>query len=289
MKYIKLFEEQATDLLMAELDDLERLRELGLVEYPEYVEQKSLIKLKQRTNAKDLLTAKSQHTIYSKGWFDNLRTKPEFRWLIEVIDSPEYADLVAKGAFLSSSFTQLLNHTLIFSKRVDRNIHTDFAIGFFAGVNVVKRIYPKTGYRDMDLRMKKFDASLPEIDFFKKAMAWVSTSFDFTTNNITAKRTIQSNISRQRAESEFRKVITEFIKQRLPDSDDYQIKKWSDKIQSLVGWNMLEITQATNAFRTWLTADKPAKLVVYSESPLDQEIQQLLDDPRLTVKNRAVS
>ena len=289
MKYIKLFEEQATDLLMAELDDLERLRELGLIEYPEYVEQKSLIKLKQRKNAKDLLTAKSQHTTYSKGWFDNLRTKPEFRWLIEVIDSPEYADLVAKGVFLSSSFIQLLNHTLIFSKRVDRNIHTDFAIGFFAGVNVVKRIFPKTGYRDMDLSMKRFDASLPEIDFFKKAMAWVSTTFDFTTNNFTAKRTIQSNISRQRAESEFRKVINEFIKQRMPDSEDYQIRKLSDEIQSLVGWTMLEITQATNAFRTWLTTDKPAKLVVYSASPLDQEIQQLLDDPRLTVKNRAVS
>lgn len=289
MKYLKLFEEQAGDQLMAELDNLERLREIGLVKYPEYAEQKSLIKLKQRKNAKDLLTAKSQHTIYSKEWFTNLRTKPEFKWLIEVIDSPEYADLIAKGVFLSSSVTQLLNHTLVFSKRVDRNIHTDFAIGFFTGVNVVKRIFPKTGYRDMALSMKRFDASLSEIDFFKKAMAFVSNTLDFTTNNFTAKRTIQSNLSRQRAESEFRKVITEFIKQRMPDSKDYQIRKWSDEIRDLIGWTMLEITQATNAFRTWLTTDKPAKLVVYSKSPLDQEIQQLLDDPRLTIQNRAVS
>ena len=288
MKYIKLFEEQAIDRLMAELEDLERLREIGLVNNPEYAEQKSLIELELRKNAKAELTTNSQHTIYSKEWFEDLRKKSEFRWLIEVVDSPEYAALVSKGVFLSSSVTQLLNRTLVFSKRVNRNVKTDFAIGFFANVNVVKRIFPKTGYRDMNLEMKRFDASLSEINFFKQAMAWVSNTLDFTTNNFTAKRTIQSTLSRQRAESEFTKVITEFIKQRMPDANDYQIRKWSDKIQSLVGWTMLEITQATNAFRTRLTTDKPAKLVVYSTSPLDQEIQQLLDDPRLTVHNRAI-
>jgi hypothetical protein len=215
LKYIKLFEEQAIDLLMAELEDLERLREIGLVDDPDYAEQKSLIELKLRKHAKDELTTNSQHTIYSKEWFEDLRKKSEFRWLIKVVDSPEYAALVAKDVFLSSSVTQLLNHTLVFSKRVNRNVKTDFAIGFFANVNVVKRIFPKTGYRDMNLQMKRFDASLSEIDFFKQAMAWVSETLDFSERWFPAKRTVALAKTTSDDQTRLMDLITKLVQEDM--------------------------------------------------------------------------
>jgi hypothetical protein len=186
-KYIKLFEEKTTDILMAELEDLERLREIGLVDDQEYAEQTSSIRRQLNIQAKSILNTKSQHKVYSNEWFEDLRTKPEFRWLIDVFDSPEYAALVEKGVVLSSSFTQLLNRTLVFSKSFDRNPKADFALGFFASTNVVRRIVPKTGYRDLDMVMKRFER-LSETQFFKTAMRWASDNVDFSDRSFPTKR-----------------------------------------------------------------------------------------------------
>jgi len=287
LKYIKLFEEHSVDPRIQELKDLEELRSMGIIDPAEYAERVSLIKRQIAIQAKRILKTNSQHQVYSDEWFEDLRKKPEFGWLIEVIDSPEYSALIENGVVLSSSFTQLLNHTLVFSRDVDRNIKADFAIGFFGSMNVVRRLVPKTRMRDMDMVIKKFDGNLSEVDFFKQAMAWTAESVDFTTADFSTKRTVQSNLSKQEAIAEFERVIAEFIKTKMPNTADSQIRKWTEDIHSLIGWNLAEIKPATKALKTWLTTNKAVNLTICSYRPLDGELQPiLLNDPRLIIHNR---
>jgi hypothetical protein len=168
-----LFEEHSVSNLVKEKDDLGRLKELGLISPEEYKDQIREINLKIEIN----LISRSNHQIYSKEWFDDVRSNPVFSWLINVIDSPEYSNLISNGVTLSSSFNQLMNRTLVFSRRVvDRDHRLEFAIALFGPSKTVRRLVPKTGIRDMDMVIKRFDGSLSEINFFKQAMSWISGS-----------------------------------------------------------------------------------------------------------------
>lgn len=180
MKYIKLFEEHQDSVkdLLTQRDEISALGDLGLFDEPSYKAATREIDQQVGSILRKTLRS-SKHRLYSKEWFDELRGKPELDWLIEIVDSPEYADLLAKGMFLSSSVVQLVNKTLVFSKNPDRDPKKDHAIGIFGSIHVVRRIVPKTGGRDMDMIMKKF-SGLSDSDFFKTAMKWVVDNVDFS-------------------------------------------------------------------------------------------------------------
>jgi hypothetical protein len=285
LKYIKLFEEQAIDRLMAELEDLERLMELGLVDDHEYAEQKSLIELELRKNAKAELTTNSQHTIYSKEWFEDLRKKSEFRWLIEVVDSPEYAALVAKGVFLSSSVTQLLNHTLVFSKKVDRNIKTDFAIGFFANVNVVRRIFPKTGYRDMDMVMKRFEG-LSETQFFKTAMKWVSETLDFSERSFAAKRTVALAKTASDQQTMLMDLITKLVHEDMSKISASESQKTIRSLYDTMG-GPDDAALRKNSIKNLINyfENGSCKIVFNSNQPYTQDMITVLSKPAISISH----
>lgn len=283
MKYIKLFEEHSLNSLNAQKADLDGLKDIGIISPTEYTDKIKDI----NRQIKSMLTTGSMNTMYSKKWFDDIRTVPEFKWLVDVVDSPEYSNLVSKGVALSSSFTQLMNHTLVFSKNQERRVESDYAIGFFGATKTVRRIVPKTGNRDMDMIIKIFK-SPTEADFFKSAMSYIADTIDFTTNYFSSKRAVKAELLKQETVAEFKKVMVEFIKKKMPGADDSQIRKLSDHLHALIGWNLAEIKPATKALKTWLTTDKTVNLSIYSYAPLDGELQQLLlNDPRLIVHNRA--
>lgn len=283
MKYIKLFEEHSLNSLNAQKADLDGLKDIGIISPTEYTDKIKDI----NRQIKSMLTTGSMNTMYSKKWFDDIRTVPEFKWLVDVVDSPEYSNLVSKGVALSSSFTQLMNHTLVFSKNQERRVESDYAIGFFGATKTVRRIVPKTGNRDMDMIIKIFK-SPTEDDFFKSAMSYIADTIDFTTNYFSSKRAVKAELLKQETVAEFKKVMVEFIKKKMPGADDSQIRKLSDHLHALIGWNLAEIKPATKALKTWLTTDKTVNLSIYSYAPLDGELQQLLlNDPRLIVHNRA--
>lgn len=283
MKYIKLFEEHSLNSLNAQKADLDGLKDIGIISPTEYTDKIKDI----NRQIKSMLTTGSTNTMYSKKWFDDIRTVPEFKWLVDVVDSPEYSNLVSKGVALSSSFTQLMNHTLVFSKNQERRVESDYAIGFFGATKTVRRIVPKTGNRDMDMIIKIFK-SPTEDDFFKSAMSYIADTIDFTTNYFSSKRAVKAELLKQETVAEFKKVMVEFIKKKMPGADDSQIRKLSDHLHALIGWNLAEIKPATKALKTWLTTDKTVNLSIYSYAPLDGELQQLLlNDPRLIVHNRA--
>jgi len=283
LKYIKLFEEHSLNSLNAQKADLDGLKDIGIISPTEYTDKIKDI----NRQIKSMLTTGSTNTMYSKKWFDDIRTVPEFKWLVDVVDSPEYSNLVSKGVALSSSFTQLMNHTLVFSKNPERRVESDYAIGFFGATKTVRRIVPKTGNRDMDMIIKIFK-SPTEADFFKSAMSYIADTIDFTTNYFSSKRAVKAELLKQETVAEFKKVMVEFIKKKMPGADDSQIRKLSDHLHALIGWNLAEIKPATKALKTWLTTDKTVNLSIYSYAPLDGELQQLLlNDPRLIVHNRA--
>jgi hypothetical protein len=283
LKYIKLFEEHSLNSLNAQKADLDGLKDIGIISPTEYTDKIKDI----NRQIKSMLTTGSMNTMYSKKWFDDIRTVPEFKWLVDVVDSPEYSNLVSKGVALSSSFTQLMNHTLVFSKNQERRVESDYAIGFFGATKTVRRIVPKTGNRDMDMIIKIFK-SPTEDDFFKSAMSYIADTIDFTTNYFSSKRAVKAELLKQETVAEFKKVMVEFIKKKMPGADDSQIRKLSDHLHALIGWNLAEIKPATKALKTWLTTDKTVNLSIYSYAPLDGELQQLLlNDPRLIVHNRA--
>jgi len=283
LKYIKLFEEHSLNSLNAQKADLDGLKDIGIISPTEYTDKIKDI----NRQIKSMLTTGSMNTMYSKKWFDDIRTVPEFKWLVDVVDSPEYSNLVSKGVALSSSFTQLMNHTLVFSKNPERRVESDYAIGFFGATKTVRRIVPKTGNRDMDMIIKIFK-SPTEADFFKSAMSYIADTIDFTTNYFSSKRAVKAELLKQETVAEFKKVMVEFIKKKMPGADDSQIRKLSDHLHALIGWNLAEIKPATKALKTWLTTDKTVNLSIYSYAPLDGELQQLLlNDPRLIVHNRA--
>lgn len=283
MKYVKLFEEHSLNSLNAQKADLDGLKDIGIISPIEYTDKIRDI----NRQIKSMLTTGSTSTMYSKKWFDDIRTVPEFKWLVDVVDSPEYSNLVSKGVALSSSFTQLMNHTLVFSKNQERRVDSDYSIGFFGATNTVRRIVPKTGNRDMDMVIKIFK-SPTEADFFKSAMSYIADTIDFTTRDFSSKRAVKAELSKQEAVAEFKKVMVEFIKKKMPGADDSQIRKLSDHLHALIGWNLAEIKPATKALKTWLTTDKTVNLSIYSYAPLDGEIVELLlTDPRLVIQNRA--
>ena len=284
MKYIKLFEEHSIDSLSKQKDDLDGLREIGIISPEEYTDK--IRDINRRIKA--ALTSKSNYPMYSTEWFNDIRSNSAFDWLITLIDSPEYSKLIEMGVVLSSSFNQLMNRTLVFSRTPDRDRRSEFAIALFGPARTIRRLVPKTGSRDMDMVVKSFN-SPTELDFFKEALSYVADNIDFTTRDFSTKRTMKAQSTKQEAESEFKTVLDEFIKMRMPDSDDSQIRKWSEKLHSVIGWTVAEIKPATKALKKWLTTNNSVNLSIYSYHSLDQEIQEILDDPRLIVNNRAHS
>lgn len=284
-KYIKLFEEKTTDLLMAELEDLERLREIGLVDDHEYAEQKSSINRQLNLQAKSVLKTNSQHKVYSNEWFEDLRTKPEFGWLINVFDSPEYAALVEKGVVLSSSFTQLLNRTLVFSKSVDRNPAADFALGFFASINVVRRIFPKTGYRDMDMVMKRFEG-LSETQFFKTAMQWASDTVDFSDRSFPTKRASASAKKTIDDQTILMNLITKLVQEDMTKISASESQKTIKSLYYTMGGpndaalRKNSIKNLTNYFE-----NGSCKIVFDGDQPYTQDMITVLSKPGISVSH----
>jgi hypothetical protein len=106
---------------------------------------------------------------------------------VNVIHSlPEYQELLDKGLVLVSSKTQLMNGNVILAYP-GYNRNTRYALGFFSGIQVLRRMFPKgiklgLQYRDygsMDFIIKKFN-KIPAEDFYRVAMRYALDKIDFT-------------------------------------------------------------------------------------------------------------
>lgn len=160
-KWSKLFESELPEDTDQMLADIKRLVELGIIDISE---------LKAALRKKDVPSI----IAYTPG-------------IREIIDSPEYKELQQNGLELVSSKTQLLNGSILFGYPgyIPSN---QFAIGFFPGRNVIRRMYPKgidmgvwrrkDELGAMDTPIKYFNFVEPH-KFYQVGMRWILDHIDF--------------------------------------------------------------------------------------------------------------
>ena len=160
-KWSKLFESELPEDTDQMLADIKRLVELGIIDISE---------LKAALRKKDVPSI----IAYTPG-------------IREIIDSPEYKELQQNGLELVSSKTQLLNGSILFGYPgyIPSN---QFAIGFFPGRNVIRRMYPKGidmgvwrrkgELGAMDTPIKYFNFVEPH-KFYQVGMRWILDHIDF--------------------------------------------------------------------------------------------------------------
>ncbi len=148
-----------------EFDELDRMRELGLVDDTEYDAQK-------RATRREAYMASGPLGIED----------------IKAALATEGANqLMALGLHMVSSRTQLVNGNIIFSLDQNYAPSNGWGIGFFAGPKLIRRMMPKginigvwgrrTG--SMDFKIKRFPAEMPDLEFFDTAMQWAAENIDF--------------------------------------------------------------------------------------------------------------
>jgi hypothetical protein len=286
LKYVKLFEEHSIETLVQQKNELGDLKELGLLSNQEYLDHVRDLDREIRNQTKTQLKTGSQHRIYSAEWFNDIQTYPELAWLIEVVESPEYQTLIESGVVLSSSFTQLLNHTLQFTRNRQRAIETDWGLGLYGPTQTIRRLTPKTGFRDMDMQIKRFNEPT-ELDFFKKAMAHLVASIDFTTREFSSNRSIKADAARQVEQGQFYELILKLVKSKLPDSDFSRIQQIVEDLKSL-----LFFTEAVNrrknikALNNYFNTDQEVTLVVSEwkyKNRLTNDEKEVISDPRIKI------
>jgi hypothetical protein len=286
MKYLKLFEEQSVDDLLQKKQDIEDMRELGVLSDEEYRTQLAGIRSRLNLYTKSKLKTGSQNPPYSAAWFDDLRTSPELRWLMDVVATPEYAALVEKGVSLASSYTQLLNHTLVFARGgTNRNTKTEFAIGFFGSIQVVRRLVPKTGTRDMDIIMKRFDdLGLNELEFFKRAMAWTIEAVDFTDRAFSSKKTVSATAKRNQADEQLRELVDQLVEESLADISGRTQSQTKINVYYSIGGGYASSKRAATSALTKYFSGGTSTLTISGVHSLGQDEITVLSKPRLKLK-----
>lgn len=223
--------------------------------------------------------------MYSESWLNEARNIPEFGWFTGVIDSPEYSELVQKGVSLASSITQLLNHTLVFARNgVNRDNKKEFAIGLFGSINVVRRLVPKTGMRDMDLTMKRFDSSLSEADFFKTAMKWLVDHIDFDSRSFDSKKTVASSAKTGQETTVLRDLVSRLVQADLANISGRDQDKLRNDLFGAIGGN--DSASRTRAIRelTKYFEKGQATLTVSGYYSLNQDMITVLSKPNIKIK-----
>lgn len=286
MKYIKLFEEQSIEDLIRDLDSMAELVNFGLISRREYLDQTASINQKIKDLTKFQLTKSSKHDLYSKEWFDSVREFQGLRWLTEVIDSREYTELVQKGVLLSSSIAQLMNRTLVFSRNGrDRNPKKEFAIGFFGNTQRIRRIFPKTGVRDMDQTIKNFEGlGLSDVDFFKQAMAWAVESIDFTSSSFLSKRAVSSSAKSSQEENLLRSLISRLVEESLSKISGQNQSQIKTSIYYAIGGGYSSSRRAATSELTQYFNGNFATLTINGSYPLTQDEVTVLSKPLIQIK-----
>jgi len=286
LKYVKLFEEHSIETLVQQKNELGGLKELGLLSNQEYLEHVRDLDREIKNQTKSTLKTRSQHTIYSTEWFNDIRNYPELAWLIEVVDSPEYKALIESGVVLSSSFTQLLNHTLQFTRNRQRAIAKEWGLGLYGPTQTIRRLTPKTGFRDMDMQIKRFNEPT-ELDFFKKAMAHLVSSIDFTTRDFSSNRSIKANAARQVEQGQFYELILKLVKSKFPDLDSLRLQKIMEDLKSLLFFSDAVLRRKNiKALTNYFNTDQDVNLFVYSwqyQNRLTSDAKEVISDPRLKI------
>lgn len=200
MKYLKLFENFSNEIERAtsQLADLDALRDFAVLSADEYRQQsKDLYAMIAKYNRDIIKKINRTHKMYSDDWFQEISQVPSLSWLGEVKDLPEYSELLNLGLRPVSSIVQLGNRTLVFSRDPNYKSGSDYAIGFFSSINIVRRMTKDIvrGSRlvpVLDQKMKSYDGGLSPLEFFQQGMAWVLENIDFSTENFANKRTVKA-------------------------------------------------------------------------------------------------
>lgn len=286
MKYLRLFEEHSIDTLVQQLNDLEELRSMGIIDDQEYRDRLSFLRREISTSTKSRLKTGSKHMVYSPEWFNDIRNYPELKWLVDVVESPEYKALIEAGVVLSSSFTQLLNHTLQFSRTNHRNTYSEWGIGLFGPSQMIRRLTPKTGFRDMDVKIKSFNEPT-EIAFFKKAMAYLVDSIDFTSRDFSTKRSIKASASQTVEQGQFYELILKLVKSKLPDLEFSTIQKITDDLKHLLYFHeAVNRRKNIKALIKYFDTDQEVELIVREYSynyNLTNSMREVISDPRIKI------
>ncbi len=148
-----------------EFDELDRMRELGIVDDTEYDAQK-------RATRREAYMASGPMGIED---------------IKRALDTEGAKQLMALGLHLVSSRTQLINGNIIFSLDPNYTPSNGWGIGFFAGPKLIRRMMPKGinlgiwGRKSgsMDFKIKRFSAEMLDLEFFDTAMKWAAENIDF--------------------------------------------------------------------------------------------------------------
>jgi hypothetical protein len=148
--------------------DLTRLAQLGLISQSELKDELRSIKREMRaTNA--------------------IEEDPIYKIILQ---SPEYQEFKELGLQVVSSRTQIKNGTLVIGQP-GYSSSNQFALGFYSGTQVLKRLAPKRLDMDirwrrvgsMDFRIKDFSNKLApntsDAEFYLTAMRWALDNIDF--------------------------------------------------------------------------------------------------------------
>lgn len=148
-----------------EFDELDRMKELGLVDDTEYDSQKRA-------------TRREAYMASGPAGIEDIK---------KALETEGAKKLMALGLHLVSSRTQLINGNIIFSLDPNYTPKEGWGIGFFAGPKLIRRMMPKginlgvwgrkTG--SMDFKIKRFPAEMPDLEFFDTAMKWAAENIDF--------------------------------------------------------------------------------------------------------------
>lgn len=148
-----------------ESDELDRMKDLGLVDDTEYAAQKRAIRREVYMASGPLGIADIKAALETEG----------------------AKQLMALGLHMVSSRTQLVHGNIIFSLDPTYTPSNGWGIGFFAGPKLIRRMMPKginlgvwgreTG--SMDFMIKRFPDKMPDLEFFDTAMQWAAENIDF--------------------------------------------------------------------------------------------------------------
>jgi len=148
-----------------EFDELDRMRELGLVDPTEYDAQKRAVRREK----------------YMQGGAENLLD------IKAALETSGAKRLMEMGLHMVSSRTQLLNGNILFSLDPNYTSSTGWAVGFFAGSKLIRRMMPKgidlgvwgRKIGSMDFKIKRFSTIESDLEFFDVAMNWAADNIDF--------------------------------------------------------------------------------------------------------------
>lgn len=282
MKYLKLFENYSNDVesAQAQLAELDSLRDFAILTADEYNRQSSeLLKILTAHNRKVIRKASQAHKMYSDGWYAELAEHPSLSWLVEVKELPEYSELLAAGLHPVSSIVQLGNRTIVFAKDPAYTAGSDYAIGFFSSINVVRRLTAdviRFGRRTktLDQKVKALDSTLTPVQFFKDGMRWVLENLDLTQRSFPNKKMVSAEANRDIE----RVKILDLIKKTLSDRGGIDVDSPDFDLLPIDGLNgnMGELRKLASKIKKNAAKPGPLEIPITPWRNYEQETVDLL-------------